>query len=597
MANGIPEEDPILPPKANISKFATYTDRIKTNSTTTASTETMEKHLFTRKSSESTVIDNVHNNSKHKVLAQTTSEAQENHRLMRKQPESTPVTNIVKTSKRKVSEQEDIPESGQANEVKSFYNSYRSSQKVPTASKPAFKVSAFVSPTNQSANISFNTSMNTSSFDFSTKRSPFYRGGTTFGGASSFRESSSKRIKLSPVSSQFRTTRTNIKAKPLSAAKRNVVTSQTAKRILNTLGKMSSPVKDSKNISSSVFTKSKLSDMVKKQSKLVEKNSNSIAPPIKSLSNFKPVEIGKTFSSKVDTIKRFNKQSTNMENSLSFSPKTADTEPPPISKPVAAITTKSSISSGTLKMKREKTSAIHFSSNVNKDDEVVNTMPEITSVNVPLAITALPKFNFSNTSNTKKTTGTIFSPSVNVTPIPKVRDKTLFETKSTVSQFGLSTPKPESMQTVKPQPKLKETSKGGFAFSSPNVVEETAQSSFSGQSRKEFTFSSPFNLITDDTKKPVAELTESTTLPTSFAIKPSMINNKQTAEVSESKPTNPSLQSTQPISSFVIKPLKNLPKAAEDSWSCPTCMINNKQTDSKCVACCLLYTSPSPRDS
>ena len=35
-------------------------------------------------------------------------------------------------------------------------------------------------------------------------------------------------------------------------------------------------------------------------------------------------------------------------------------------------------------------------------------------------------------------------------------------------------------------------------------------------------------------------------------------------------------------------------KPAEGSWECPTCMINNKSTDDKCVACATSRPGSAP---
>ena len=310
--------------------------------------------------------------------------------------------------------------------------------------KPVFKVSAFVSSLNNTSNnLSINSSFNASSLDVSIKRSPFYRGGTTFGGASSYRESSTgKRVKLSPVSNRVRTTRTLMKAKPLPNMKRNVVTSQTAKRILSTLGKMSSPVRDSKKIPSSVFSKPALSELVKNQAKLITKTKESTAPPVNAMNQTskaaKIIQAVKSNSiqNKTDIMKRFEKTSTTSQVSNPFSFSTLpkkQSEVQPLTKktvqpiPAVPLTTvqqpTTELSKASFKMKREKTSVSHFS--INKEPEIVNTMPEITAATASLPITALPKFDFANKIMNQPKASNIFSPSLNVTPIAKPQELSL----------------------------------------------------------------------------------------------------------------------------------------------------------------------------
>ena len=474
-------------------------------------------------------------------------------------------------------------------EKTSFYSSYRSKRQSSTSvEKPAFKVSAFVSSLNNTGgNLSFNSSFNTSSLDVSIKRSPFYRGGTTFGGASSYRESSGKRVKLSPVSNRVRTTRTLMKAKPLPHMKRNVVTSQTAKRILSTLGKMSSPVKDSKKVPSSVFSKPALSELVKNQAKLITKAKESTAPPVNVLSQTsKSAKIIQTVKSnpmqnKTDIMKRFDKTSTTSQvsNPFSFSSAKKQTESQPFSKksdqpistvPLSTIQQQSSeLSKASLKMKREKTSVSHFS--INKEPEIVNTMPEITAAIASLPITALPKFNFANKIMNQPKASNIFSPSLNVTPIAKPQEKKIVNSAPPIS---FDTP-----EIIKPAFAPKSQQQQSFDFTSPNVINNKRD--IDTIASKDFAFSTPVNLAKDN--KPDAS-------PAKLSKKQEKITEispgKLEFKTDESVSKKPDSVSTQPVKSFEMKKFSTFKNQQDNNtWSCPICMIPNNDNCSKCIAC------------
>ena len=471
----------------------------------------------------------------------------------------------------------------------SFYTSYRTQRQSNTSvNKPAFKVSAFVSSLNNTANnLSVNSSFNASSLDVSMKRSPFYRGGTTFGGASSYRESSTgKRVKLSPVSNRVRTTRTLMKAKPLPNMKRNVVTSQTAKRILSTLGKMSSPVKDSKKIPSSVFSKPALSELVKNQAKLITKTKESTAPPVNAMhQTSKAAKIiqavkNNPLQNKTDIMKRFEKISTSQaSNPFSFStlPK-KQSEVQPLSKkavqPIPAIPSTTvqqpttEVSKANFKMKREKTSVSHFS--INKEPEIVNTMPEITAATASLPITALPKFDFANKIMNQPKASNIFSPSLNVTPIAKPQEKKIVNNAPPIS-FGT----PEILRPAF-APKLQQQS---FDFTSPNVINNKRD--IDTITSKDFAFSTPVNCAKDNKLD-------------SFPAKV-MKKQEMTAEIppvklefksNEGVTKKPDVISTQqPIKSFEVKKFSTFKKQDTNLWNCPTCLISNNDSVSKCIAC------------
>lgn len=495
--------------------------------------------------------------------------------------------------KRKSTTEEPVNDVEQSTSTQTHYNSIRS-QNFPATSKPAFNVSAFVSPKTQSTGYSFqNTTLNTSNFDFTSARSPFYSGTTSYGGSSAIRESSHKRAKLSPVSSSARTTRTHVRAKPLSSAKRHMVTSNTAKRILSTLGKMSTPVRDSRSLPNTSKSGPSFSEMLKSNSQKEKIDPN--RPPAKTLSYSKQATVTKNFRSKVDIINRFNEKTADVSRkSVSFEPtssaknnptahndKTTSTSKSILDQPsqpiLGSISEKTSPKKASMKMRREK-SSMHYSSNTENVD-IVNTMPEVTKTNIPLPVVSLPKFNFSviKPTSSQHTKLSTFSPSV--TPIFKTS-----ESKITVQKDNIP-----------------------FRFSSPDVI----TSEMPRPSNNDFAFSSPVNLTNstkpnDRSTPEVAQVQPAQTRKLkgfqpppegSWDCQTCMINNKKDslkcAACTEPKPGTKDKQSIgiekPQMSSFVSKKL-NIPKPPEDSWTCPTCMINNEKDKLKCAAC----TEPKP---
>ncbi|XP_057290682.1 nuclear pore complex protein Nup153-like [Hydractinia symbiolongicarpus] len=420
------------------------------------------------------------------------------------------------------------------------------SRKRHSVNKPAFRVSAFVSPREQSTT-TFNTSLNSSSFDFSSNnRSTFYSGHTMFGGSSTMRENPTKRRKMSPVSSKVQTIRTQISAKPLRAGKRRSVTSETAKKILTTLNKMSSPLRDSR----------KLPPLLEKQSVSFTKQLRSsgkdkvspYAPPVKDMNTpLKDINLAHTNVNKpIITADRKSYEIKQHVPSLSFVPQALPALFSSNTKSTSSIEKQPNANNNqdilktSMKMKRER--SVHYSSG-QKDNEVVNTLPEV-SLAVPLIVNSLPNFKFSATASSTIQT---------LTPIPK----------ASVSVFKSKTDVTPSV---------------GFNFALPGVISDKAVLK---TPNKQFNFSSPAALHSGNSKN--SSNNAKVDLPPEQNSVGSVLK-PMTGDDSQDNLSKKS-GSTKHIKKVQMKTLASKFLKPEGCWECPTCMIQNKSTDNVCVAC------------
>ena len=403
-----------------------------------------------------------------------------------------------------------------------------------TTTKPSFKVSAFLEPDltkSAASSLSLNSSLNFRSDN----RSLFYTGHTVYGGSSARRESTSKRQKLSPVSHRVKTTRTQVRAKPLTSAKRKAVTSETAKRILSTLDKMSSPLKDAKRLPTLKAYKPSLSQQLRKANVTFTK-SVSDKPPVQKVVKNESFVLDKTyFKNTARTSSKDNMNApetvsnivTSNTTSLSFQQTNLEEETKngtDFNLASGGDTTKMS-----MKMKRERTNA-HYSQV--KEDEIVNTMPEVTQSNVALTMTTLPKFNFGQKNSTP------LQPAF--TPIAKVKSAPI-----------------QNIDTAK------ETNKQ-FSFAKPGI--KSGSSLLLTPIARNFSFSSPVQV---DNKKSEAP-----------SMTPIVENKCNTVKPHENNNANNKVVDKQNLNSFVKQFAK-----PDNVWECPTCMIDNKNEATKCAAC------------
>uniref|UniRef100_A0AAQ5YSB7 Nuclear pore complex protein Nup153 n=1 Tax=Amphiprion ocellaris TaxID=80972 RepID=A0AAQ5YSB7_AMPOC len=211
--------------------------------------------------------------------------------------------------------------------------------------KPAFNLSVFGTSSSSTLN---STVLNSSQLG----DSPFYPGKTTYGGAAAVRS-----FRTRPGTPYQAPVRRQIKAKPAGAQPCGV-TSATARRILQSLERMSSPLADAKRIPDQVTTS-------------LVPNSCCVWMPNCFLMLYMIVYLQKL---------------------LYFSSSTMGSSGPAY--PLSSTPAASSVGSGGGKMKRERSSA-RPSSKHQEDDEVAE-VPDLPTISLPIGTSALPTFSFSS---------------------------------------------------------------------------------------------------------------------------------------------------------------------------------------------------------
>ncbi|XP_051520156.1 nuclear pore complex protein Nup153-like isoform X2 [Myxocyprinus asiaticus] len=436
--------------------------------------------------------------------------------------------------------------------------------------KPAFNLSVFGTSSSSVLNSSV---LNSSQLG----NSPFYPGKTTYGGAAAIRTARTR-----PATPYQPPVRRQIKAKPAGAQPCGV-TSATARRILQSLERMSSPLADAKRIPSTVSSPLSTSlnhtdlDISNFQSK--RKRLESSVPPVQKLvvpaaaavsgnrsmsfrPSLTPGGVNRVF------------EKTNRENPARQSPPISDQAPPPstssLSYPLSSTPAASSSGSGGGKMKRERTAR---PSTKRLDDEVAEE-PDLPPASLPSNFT-LPSFSFSSPPPT-------FSLTSSTTPL------------TTVSKGPAANKEPAAPSSPPSVP---------FTFSSP-FVKATAASPPSFSPSSGFTFSAP-------TMKTGLSFSNGNITPTVVPVKSAASEEKEIEEPfkpakvlkqgsvldilkgpgfsspSQSSADKP-LQTASLTQSTTSAPLSGFGdkfRPPAGSWSCGTCLLQNKSSDNKCVAC------------
>ncbi|XP_024150160.1 nuclear pore complex protein Nup153 [Oryzias melastigma] len=474
--------------------------------------------------------------------------------------------------------------------------------------KPSFNLSVFGTSSNSTLN---STVLNSSQLG----DSPFYPGKTTYGGAAAVRSSRSR-----PGTPYQAPVRRQIKAKPAGAQPCGV-TSATARRILQSLERMSSPLADARRIpaaSSNLSPSMDVMNMDMSNDQAKRKRMDLALPPVKKLVvpatasvsgnrsvSFKPTLTPGGFR----TLSRSTREKTPTRQS----PQLPEENPGPSQStrslggpvyPLSSTPAPPSVSSGGGKMKRERTTA--RPSKRTEDDEVTEE-PKLPAISLPIAASSLPTFSFS-------------------TPLPPPTTSTSV----TSSPEIIAVTPAKEMATNKDPPKALTPPCVPFTFSSP-IVKATAASPPSYSSSPGFTFSAPVaklgpSMSNGNLSAPIAaavkpvtsnkmedfdgpfkpaktlkqgsvlDLLKSPAFASSVAsVSPSTITTSQ--QESPQSTASPST-TTASSSSSSSTGFSNLFKAPE-GWSCDVCLVQNKQSDSKCV-CCLApkpNLSSKPTDS
>ncbi|XP_063041275.1 nuclear pore complex protein Nup153 isoform X2 [Engraulis encrasicolus] len=471
--------------------------------------------------------------------------------------------------------------------------------------KPAFNLSVF-------GNSTLSTSMNASVLNSSQLGdSPYYPGKTTYGGASATRSTRSR-----PSTPYQVPVRRQIKAKPAGAQPCGV-TSATARRILQSLERMSSPLADAKRIPSTISSPLSSSldrtDLESSPFQVKKKKMDVSLPPVKRL--VVPTAAASTSASTSGSrsmlfrpsltpggINRALERTASRDTPVRKSPVIPDATPIPsqsTSSPAYPLSSTPAVSasaagSGGGKMKRER--ATTRASSKRPDDEVAE-MPDLPAISLPISTRALPTFSFSSPSNTSTPTPapvTVPAPSPAPAPAPTKAAPTPQDTPATKDPPVPSTPpslpftfaSPIVKATPASPPSFSPTS--GFTFSAPVMKTGLAVSNDSAAA-------SPITLAVKS--PPSAETKaefEGPFKPAKTLKQGSVLDLLKAPGFASSTPTSTPSSSSTPAPALPLSGFGDKFKPASGSWSCDTCMVQNVAADSKCVAC---QTSKPQKDS
>ncbi|XP_056438152.1 nuclear pore complex protein Nup153 [Gadus chalcogrammus] len=466
--------------------------------------------------------------------------------------------------------------------------------------KPAFNLSLFGTSSNSTLN---STVLNSSQLG----DSPFYPGKTTYGGAAAARS-----LRTRPSTPYQAPVRRQIKARPAGAAPCGV-TSGTARRILQSLERMSSPLADAKRIPSAASSPMSASmdgtnlDYSHFQAK--KKRLEPSLPPVQKM--FVPTAAAVSGNRSVSFrpsltpggsgrfLDRTSRDTPTIQSShlpdASPGPSQSTTncsrpDYPLSSTPAASVTA----AGGGGKMKRERTTT--RPSSKRPDDDEVAEVPDLPAISLPISAFSLPTFSFS----------------------------TLPLTTTAKPRASVATPSPAKETVAEKEPAASSTPPClPFTFASP-IVKATAASPPSFSPSAGFTFSAPVaKMGSSMSNGKLAHIpAEAADFPSPTMRRPTggvNLYNKNTEDfdgpfkpaktlkqgsvldllkspgfASPVTSTSPSANSA-PLSSSTVSPspalssssagFGNMFQPAPGSWSCDVCMVQNKQSDAKCVAC------------
>ncbi|XP_070840775.1 nuclear pore complex protein Nup153 isoform X1 [Chaetodon trifascialis] len=468
--------------------------------------------------------------------------------------------------------------------------------------RPAFNLSVFGTSSSSTFN---NTALNSSQLG----DSPFYPGKTTYGGAAAVRSARTR-----PGTPYQAPVRRQIKAKPAGAQPCGV-TSATARRILQSLERMSSPLADARRIPAAASSPLSTSmdgtnlDVSHFQSK--KKRIDSSLPPVQRLvvpaavsvsgnrsMSFRPTLTPGGVSRPLDRTPR--------ETPTRQSPQLPEATPGPSQStmgssspvyPLSSTPAASSVNSGGGKMKRERTTA--RPSSKRPDDEEVVEVPDLPTISLPISTSALPTFSFTSPLPPLTTIST----TPNVTPVTPAKETVTNEEPPTASTppclpFTFSSPIVKATAASPPS----FSPSAGFTFSAPvaklgpsmsngKLASPIVATAKSATSKSTEDFEGPFKPAKTLKQGSVLDLLKAPGFASPVA---------RTSPGPDSTPQQTSTQSAAPSSSTTTT-TSSLSSStgfgdlfkAPSGWSCDVCMVQNKLSDTKCV-CCM---APQPNSS
>ncbi|XP_030362160.1 nuclear pore complex protein Nup153 isoform X7 [Strigops habroptila] len=454
----------------------------------------------------------------------------------------------------------------------------------PAASskKPAFNLSAFGSPSPSLGNTSvFKTSQ--------LGDSPFYPGKTTYGGAAAAARETKARIApyQPPVRRQMKAKQANVQSCG--------VTSSTARRILQSLEKMSSPLADAKRIPSSSPLSSPLDrsglNITTFQSKRNQMESQ--LPPVQKLVTpkaislsgsrtqyFKPSLTPATDSSKIHqrvATKHKGMREKSFPAEQRVNPSESNLTYPKFSTPASNGLSSGGVGGGG-KMRRER--GVHYISKPGQEQQEVEE-PVLPKVPLPISAASLPSFNFnflasSTVSSSPSTVST--GAMMKVPPASNVG--------SPVFRFSSPIVKSTEAEVLPPLSQI------GFTFSDP--VAKSAERSGSSDTPVTSFLTLDTATVNSTSNKKEKEEYDGPSKPAKVLKEGSVLDILKSPGFTSVKTHSP--PSAQPVTSTVVytRPAissfsagKDTSKQASSFWQSDTYdpCLQNKTTDSKCVTC------------
>ncbi|NXL90255.1 NU153 protein, partial [Alectura lathami] len=456
-----------------------------------------------------------------------------------------------------------------------------------SSKKPAFNLSAFgaLSPSLGNTSV-FKTSQ--------LGDSPFYPGKTTYGGAAAAARQTKVRIApyQAPVRRQMKAKQANVQSYG--------VTSSTARRILQSLEKMSSPLADAKRIPSVVS--SPLSSPVDRSVLDItgfhstRKQMESQHPPVQKLVTPKPISLSASrtqyfkpsLTPSADCSKIPQREDTKhkgaKEKSLPAEPRAEPSESnltyPKFSTPASNGLSSGGVSGGG-KMRRER--GVHYVSKPGQEQQEAEE-PVLPKISLPISTASLPPFSFSFLASSAVPS----SPStVSTSVMNKVNLCWVLSVGSPVFRFSSPIVKSTEAEVLPPLSQI------GFTFSVPVVksaelsgsrdapatsllTHDTATvNSNSNKKEEKEEYDGPF--------KPAKVLKEGSVLD---ILKSPGFSSVKTHSSASAQPVTSTVVYTRPaISSFSAG--KEGSKQASSYWQSDPCdpCLQSKATDSKCVTC------------
>ncbi|NXM57519.1 NU153 protein, partial [Illadopsis cleaveri] len=457
-----------------------------------------------------------------------------------------------------------------------------------SSKKPAFNLSAFGSPSPSLGNTSV----------FKTRQlgdSPFYPGKTSYGGAAAAARQTKVQISAyqPPIKRQMKAKQANVQSYG--------VTSSTARRILQTLEKMSSPLADAKRIPSSVS--SPLSSPVDRSVLNVtsfqsrQNQMDSQHPPVQKLVTPKPISLtgsrityfkpslkSATNSRKIHQRVDTDHQSTNGIPEVSIKKRQWK---PFLSYPKLDTPASNGLSSGGRmdsacgKMRRERER--YCASRPGQKQQLEMEQEELPEVPLPISSASLPTFNFSFPASSAESS----SPSIVSKAVMNKVNLGSSNVGSPTFVFSSPIVKSTEVEVLPPLSQMK------FTFSVPVVK----SSELSGSTDTPVTpILSPGSAAVNSTsnKKEEEEEYDGFCKPAKFLKQGSVLDILKSPGFMSGK--SPSCSSAQPVTSTVVytRPAissfsagKDTSKQASSFWQSDThdpC-LQNKPTDGKCVTC------------